>query len=88
MRLLYPICCGRLLFSLAEGSVIFAHKIILASQSLYCEKQFHGPWASIAKEDPHQIRLPSRELLRTTYYEDAASISQGWDIKHRLLTEV
>lgn len=30
----------------AEGSVISAHKVILASRSLYCEKQFHGPWAS------------------------------------------
>ena len=29
----------------AEGSVISAHKVILASRSLYCEKQFHGPWA-------------------------------------------
>ena len=29
----------------AEGSVISAYKIILASRSLYCEKQFHGPWA-------------------------------------------
>jgi len=29
----------------AEGSVISAHKVILASRSLYCKKQFHGPWA-------------------------------------------
>ena len=29
----------------AEGNVISAHKVILASRSLYCEKQFHGPWA-------------------------------------------
>jgi sacsin len=29
----------------AEGSVISAHKVILASRSLYCKNQFHGPWA-------------------------------------------
>ncbi len=29
----------------AEGSVISAYKVILASRCLYCEKQFHGPWA-------------------------------------------
>ena len=29
----------------AQGSIISAHKLILASRSLYCEKQFHGPWA-------------------------------------------
>ncbi|KAK3176644.1 hypothetical protein OEA41_007967 [Lepraria neglecta] len=32
----------------AEGNVISAHKVILASRSLYCKKQFHGPWAFIS----------------------------------------
>ena len=28
----------------AEGSTVSAHKIILASRSLYCRRQFHGSW--------------------------------------------
>lgn len=43
----------------AEGSTISAHKIILASRSLYCKKMFHGPWALAS--DNHTPNIISLE---------------------------
>lgn len=43
----------------AEGNKISAHKVMLASRSMYCKRQFHGPWASTAvrKETSTVIKL-------------------------------
>ncbi len=62
----------------AEGSIISAHKLILASRSTYCKTQFHGPWASRSesKESIEVIRIEEmtyktlRILVDFCYYED------------------
>ena len=33
----------------AEGNSVSAHQIVLASRSLYCKRQFCGPWASVCE---------------------------------------
>jgi sacsin len=48
----------------AEGRMVSAHKIILASRSLYCEKQFHGSWAV---ESEGNVKSKTVKLEDMTY---------------------
>ncbi|ERF72114.1 hypothetical protein EPUS_02905 [Endocarpon pusillum Z07020] len=62
----------------AEGSTISAHKLILASRSMYCRTQFHGPWASRSESKGSTEVIPIKEMTYTTlkilidfcYYEE------------------
>ena len=48
----------------AEGKSVSAHQILLASRSLYCKTQFHGPWA-LASEN--KVTSKVIELEDMTY---------------------
>ena len=50
----------------AEGSVISAHKVILASRSLYCEKQFHGPWAFRSESNTNSETVKLEDMTYAT----------------------
>ena len=59
----------------AQGNSISAHKVILATRSLYCKRQFHGPWAMVSEvsqviklEDMSYAAL--RILIEFCYYEN------------------
>lgn len=51
----------------AEGCVIFAHKVILASRSLYCEKQFHGPWAFESESNTKSKTVKLEDMTYATF---------------------
>lgn len=62
----------------AQGSTISAHKLILATRSLYCKTRFHGPWAQNPESnDPSKI-IKMEEMAYVTlkilidfcYHED------------------
>ncbi len=50
----------------AEGSVISGHKVILASRSLYCEKQFHGPWVFESESNTKNKTIKLEDMTYAT----------------------
>jgi sacsin len=74
----------------AEGREIAAHKIILASRSLYCKAQFNGPWTAnrLTNSTPEVIKLEDMtyttlQILIEFCYEEHLD----WAAEYRVMSD-
>ena len=50
----------------AEGNTMSAHQCILASRSLYCKAQFHGPWALASESKVKNKVIELKDMTHAT----------------------